>query len=115
MSKRKPETKKIVVNCRYGGFSISRKCAEFMAERGNKQALAELADGTPFSGYGHSESFRDEYPRDCPDLIAAVEQLGEGADGSFAKLVIVEIPADVDWEIEEYDGREWVSEKHRTW
>jgi hypothetical protein len=30
-------------------------------------------------------------------------------------LLIVEVPADVDWYIEEYDGLEWVAEKHRTW
>ena len=28
---------------------------------------------------------------------------------------IVEIPADVEWQIQEYDGMEWVAEKHRTW
>jgi len=30
-------------------------------------------------------------------------------------LKIVEIPADVDWVLMEYDGCEWVAEKHRTW
>ena len=30
-------------------------------------------------------------------------------------LKIIEIPDDVDWIIEEYDGNEWVAEKHRTW
>ena len=30
-------------------------------------------------------------------------------------LKVVEIPDGVDWEIEEYDGEEWVSEKHRVW
>lgn len=32
-----------------------------------------------------------------------------------ADLKIVEIPPDVDWEINEYDGVEWVAETHRTW
>jgi hypothetical protein len=27
----------------------------------------------------------------------------------------VDIPDDVKWEIEEYDGNEWVAEVHRTW
>ena len=27
----------------------------------------------------------------------------------------VEIPDDVEWQIEEYDGTEHISEKHRTW
>ena len=30
-------------------------------------------------------------------------------------LKVVEIPDDVEWEIEEYDGNEWVSEVHRCW
>ena len=34
------------------------------------------------------------------------------------KLKIVEIPDDVPedgWTIQDYDGKEWVAEKHRTW
>ena len=39
----------------------------------------------------------------------------EKANGNHADLKIVEIPANVEWQIDEYDGAEWVSEKHRTW
>ena len=53
--------------------------------------------------------------RDDPLLIKVVEELGDKADGRFAKLKIVEIPDDVDWEIDEYDGSETVEEKHRSW
>lgn len=56
-----------------------------------------------------------DIPRNDPDLIAVIEELGEKADGSYAKLGIVEIPDDVEWEISEYDGNEHVAEKHRTW
>ncbi|WOF44330.1 hypothetical protein KNJ79_05205 [Sphingopyxis indica] len=58
---------------------------------------------------------KNDIQRDDPALVAAVEELGAAANGAFAKLEIVEIPDDVDWEIDEYDGREWVAEKHRTW
>jgi hypothetical protein len=44
-----------------------------------------------------------------------VEQLGNAANGDFAELKVVEIPDDVEWIIQEYDGDEWISEKHRTW
>lgn len=44
-----------------------------------------------------------------------MEQLGEAADGDYAELKVVEIPDDVQWIVEEYDGAEWVAEKHRTW
>ena len=40
--------------------------------------------------------------------VAAVEALGEEANGLRASLLVVEIPDDVDWYIEEYDGHEWV-------
>ena len=34
---------------------------------------------------------------------------------TLAKLKIVEIPDDVEWIIEEYDGKEWIAEDHRRW
>lgn len=53
--------------------------------------------------------------RHDPDLVAVVESLGKKANGAFAELDVTEIPADVNYTIEEYDGREWVAEAHRTW
>ena len=48
-------------------------------------------------------------------LVEVVEKLGSAANGSHASLKIVEIPENVEWEIDEYDGMEHVAEKHRTW
>ena len=62
----------------------------------------------------HSVTDRD-IERNNPLLVRIVEELGEKANGSYACLKIVEIPDDVEWEIEEYDGNEHISEKHRTW
>jgi hypothetical protein len=53
--------------------------------------------------------------RDDPALVAVVQELGNRADGHHAELKIVDIPDDVNWYIEEYDGCEWVAERHRTW
>jgi hypothetical protein len=53
--------------------------------------------------------------RDDPYLVAVIEELGAKANGRHAELKVVEIPADVDWEITEYDGNEAIAEKHRTW
>jgi hypothetical protein len=44
-----------------------------------------------------------------------VQELGEKANDRFSKLKIVEIPDDVQWEIQEYDGWEHIAENHRTW
>lgn len=53
--------------------------------------------------------------RSDPVLIKVVEELGEKANGRCAELSVVEIPDGVDWEISEYDGMEYIAEKHRTW
>ena len=61
---------------------------------------------------------KDEYEesvRSNPDLIDVVERLKEKANGKCAKLEIVEIPDNVKYFIEEYDGMEHISEEHRTW
>lgn len=88
---------KIVINKCYGGYSLSREAYEFLGLTWDD------------CGYEFSED------RSNPKLVECVETLGENANGDFAELRVVEIPDDVDWEIEDYDGIEWVSEKHRTW
>lgn len=56
-----------------------------------------------------------EIQRDHPELIRIIEEMGDKANGACAELSVTEIPDGVDWQIEEYDGREWIAEKHRTW
>jgi len=53
--------------------------------------------------------------RDDPCLVQLVKEMGKKASGSCTKLEIVEIPADVNFVIEEYDGMESIAETHRTW
>jgi len=53
--------------------------------------------------------------RDDPALVQVVEELGKKASGRCASLQVVEVPDDVSWEIDEYDGMEHVAESHRTW
>jgi hypothetical protein len=67
-----------------------------------------------FPNYDDYWSSRD-IKRDDPILIEVVEQLGDKASGGCAVLRIVEIPDDVEWTIEEYDGNEHIAEKHNTW
>ena len=50
------------------------------------------------------------------DLVAVVEEIGEKeASGRHSNLKIVEIPDDIEWEIDSYDGYEKVHELHRSW
>lgn len=94
--------RRVVINTQYGGFSLSRDAwILYCARRGWDPDDENL-----------HERMID---RDDPDLISVVREMGTAANGQYAKLKILEIPADVDWEISEYDGNEWVAEKHRTW
>jgi len=87
----------IVINTCYGGYSLS------------EEAYEEL--GLEWDGYGYDY----EADRTNPKLVAVVRKLGEAANGQYAELKVIEIPDDVKWDIEEYDGIEWVAEKHRSW
>ena len=53
--------------------------------------------------------------RSHPLLVRVVEELGDAANGPYARLEAVEIPAGVEYIIEEYDGSEHIAEAHRTW
>lgn len=59
--------------------------------------------------------YEGDIARDDPALVQAVEELGTAANGFCAELRVVEIPADVQWEIDEYDGNEHIAETHRSW
>lgn len=54
--------------------------------------------------------------RDDPTLVEVVEELGtDKASGYLSSLSIVEIPDDIVWYIEDYDGVETVHEAHQSW
>lgn len=108
---------KIVINKCFGGFSLSKKAVEFMADLGSNQARAELESMEDNSDcyYGYSERYNFEYDRADPYLIKAVETLGCEANGCFSKLKVIEIPDGVEWEITDFDGIEVITEKNKMW
>lgn len=89
----------IVINVCHGGFSLSETA---------QARYRELA-GVPVA------EFVWELDRSDPHLVKTVLELGEQANGRYARLKVVTIPDDVEWTIMEYDGTEWVAEAHRTW
>lgn len=115
---------KVVINSCHGGFGLSDDAVERYAEL-KCIKLSERINEKSFGGsHWYLDDIRDDdhyfssysiNDRSDPALIQVVEEMGELADGWCAKLKIVEIPDDVNWTIEEYDGREWVAEMHRTW
>ena len=90
----------IVINDCYGGFGLSVRA---------RHEYCNLA------GIDVKDLHDRNLPRDDPYLVKIVKELGMAANGNNANLKIVEVPGDVDWIICEYDGAEWVAEKHRTW
>jgi hypothetical protein len=97
---------KIVINRCFGGFGLSQR-AEALFHRIEKVKPDDEANHEYFSD-------RD-IPRDHPTLVRIVEKLGKAAWGTYSELKIIEVPDDVNWYIEEYDGLEHVAERHRTW
>lgn len=100
---------KIVLNKCFGGFGVT------------EPVYKEL--GLEWDGYGcpGNEDFgiednNDMAYRSDPKLIAAIEKVGiKESSGSLADLQIVDIPDDIEWHIDEYDGIETVHESHRSW
>ncbi len=132
---------KIVINKCFGGFGLSSEALLELAKRGSK-AIKLVHPKDYFSANkngGWKKAFEenqknglvkytiyedkivifnnydDAKARADHVLIEVVKELGERADGNYAKLKIVEIPDGIDFEIDEYDGKESISEKHRSW
>ena len=130
---------KVVKNSCYGGFSLSHKAVMRYAELIGKTLYAfvdnrgtDLTKVIPYTSktkpmlgliyYCTTEEYNDDNsfnPRDIyradKHLVKVVEELGKKANGIHAELIVVKIPNNVEWEIDNYDGMETIHEKHRTW
>ena len=78
---------KVVINNRFGGFSLSKAAVAFI----------EAATNETVDEYFHT--------RHCEHLVRAVETLGDEADGFGSELLVVELKGNR-YIIEEYDGIE---------
>jgi len=114
--------RRIVINQQHGGFGLSYDATcEYLRLSGIEYTLEDQQDRDTQFKKGprimvNGEEFISRMiDRDDPALINVVRTMGARANGDYADLKIVEIPADVDWQIDDYDGVEWVAEKHRTW
>ncbi|MDD3958553.1 MAG: hypothetical protein PHO96_06660 [Candidatus Izemoplasmatales bacterium] len=133
---------KVVINDCYGGFHLSHKAIMAFAKRKGFDLYAYITSfasngmkRTPyregdvkdeiFLSYfkkplvdGEEDNYYfsvDEIERNDKDLVDIVEILGEESNAFTSSLKVVEIPDDVDFVIEEYDGLESIHEKHRSW
>ena len=99
----------------YEGVSEYTKCDKFskndLFTHYLKEDLGDKINNIPNNVYWHYGNLE----RNDSDLVAVVEELGDKANGQFSKLKIVEVPDDINWEIDDYDGIESIHEVHRTW
>lgn len=106
----------IVINSCYGGFGLSDAAILKMRKLAGHWGITPFLAKEMYDPANKSYFSPREVDRDSPILISAIKAIGEKAAGSaYAELKIVTIPDDVVWQIEEYDGLEWVAEAHRTW
>ena len=114
--------REIVINSSHGGFGLSYDAellylklamidytTEDRESRNDTErfGLRLIVDGGEWTS--------TNLKRDDPVLVSVVKRLGKKANGRYADLKIVKIPASVEWGIMDYDGQEWVAEQHRTW
>lgn len=104
---------KVVYNACYGGFSLSLKAVEWLAEHATdlelKTYIKEKLTDEPKSFIGTliGTWFDNKNKRHHKDLVAVVEALGSEANGPCAKLEIMTIDLN-QYRIDEYDGSEEV-------
>ena len=116
-------TQRIAINDCWGGFGLSQKAYERLIELGFPVCSIDLdAEEPEPTIYEDDRPGRDRYwrmwddnERTHPLLLQVINELGDEASGGLAKVRIVTVPDDVEWEIDDYDGMESVHEQHRSW
>lgn len=115
------KTRKILINTDYSSFGLSDKAVELYLNKKRIKFTTEnkksVFSDRQFIFYVDGKYFSEhDLQRDDPVLIETVEELGlKKAADSFGSLKIVEIPYDIEWTLQNYDGSEWIAEKHRIW
>lgn len=137
--------KKVILNKCFGGFDVSKEAYMLYAKKkGLRLYLYESEfinrkfiykkvndDNSIFRHYfikdmgDNVEISNEDYEKYClylkdehredPILIEVVEELGEKASGRFGNLKVVEIPDDLEYVIDEYDGIETLHQKVEEW
>lgn len=136
--------KKVILNKCFGGFGVSKEAYELYAKKKGidvfhytqanlKNEIYTYAtdDNRSFDFYFtkdfgdnvyiSNEDFKkyflnlNEDFREDKTLIEVVEELGEKTNAFYSNLKIVEIPDDLDYIIDNYDGIETLHQKVKEW
>lgn len=135
---------KVILNKCFGGFDVSQEAYELYAKKkgiklfpyeleikNDKPIYRKIDAGSSifttnftkdFGDFVYLDDSIDEYllylngsHREDPLLIEVVEELGEKANSQFSKLIIVDIPDGMEYEIDDYDGVETLHQKVEKW
>jgi len=139
MVKKKNKTIAVVINTCFGGFGLSQEAILELYKMNApgikvetpkeyfgvdwEEKMADTIKRKAFYGsiIYEGKILADEYDyahghlRADPKLVKVVRKMKDKSWGPYAELKIVRIPADVKWEVEEYDGMEHIAECHKTW
>lgn len=102
----------------FGSLIVNNECRDTWGLHVATSNLGRIANPRDLRNSNNKHILTIQYNTDREDLnlINMIERLGsERCSGEFAKLKIVEIPKDIEYQIEECEGIEWIAEKHRTW
>lgn len=103
-----------------GGVEEHIKITLEEAEKSHFISVYTKDMGKTFSKHDNAHYWYENFYEGREDkiLIEVIEELGEKkASGQLAKIKIVEIPDNMDYVIDDYDGMESIHEKHKvyTW
>ena len=105
--------KRILISVSHGGFGLGDQAFEWLI----KNRGWTLGVHYEKNDYLYDESLYSSLIsiRENEDVFDCFDAIGDKINKKWSKLQVVEIPEDVDYTIEDYDGSEWIAEKHRTW
>ena len=136
--------KKVILNKCFGGFGLSKDAYELYAKKKGISVFRytqenlkkeiytyatddnrtfdfyftkDFGDNVYISDEDYKKYFLklDEKFREDKTLIEVVEELDEKANVFYSNLKIVEIPDDLDYVIDNYDGIETLHQKVKEW
>jgi hypothetical protein len=107
---------KIVYNACFGGFGLSHEGIKRYGEIKGLNLVYVPDERYESLGTWYLDGIKDDdhyfstydFDRKDPALVQVVEELGEKANGEYARLAIVELEEGTRYRIDEYDGRESV-------
>jgi hypothetical protein len=100
---------KIVYNGCFGGFGLSDEAHELYLTKQGVDFKKETAKwGCPVFRTLGGPHYMSEVKRHDPLLVEVVEELGERANGSCARLRVKEVETGTQYRITDYDGQETI-------